>query len=115
MLLNSNNSKEYIPSFFNPIITSLPLNSTLDSGSIKNINDDDLFKSSPEMINKMNKLINLFPNQLNNGNNVDFIIGGGVFVEYNDNNYKVMNEDNVKNANGIKINKVIIYITCIKS
>ena len=56
----NNNSKEYIPSFFNPIITSLPLNSTLDSGSIKNINDDDLFKSSPEMINKMNKLINLF-------------------------------------------------------
>ncbi len=67
------------------------------------------------MINKMNKLINLFPNQLNNGNNDDFIIENRVFVENNDDNYKVMNEDNVKNANRIKINKVIIYITCIKS
>ena len=111
----NNNSKEYIPSFFNPIITSLPLNSTLDSGSIKNINDDDLFKSSPEMINKINKLNDFFPNQLNdnedNANNVDFMIKNRVIVENNDNNYKVMNEDNVKNANGIKINKVEPSIT----
>ena len=106
---------EYVPSDFQPIITSLPKNYpddnkdiyfSLGESSINNIYDDDtLFKTQNEMDNKINKLKNCFPNILNdNGNpenNIEFIINNGVYVD----NKNAVDPNKMIKANLISINK----------
>ncbi len=107
----------YIPSDFQPIITSLPKTEYdnynkefyLGESSINNIFDDEtLFKTQDEMDNKLNKLKNCFPNNLNDNvnaeNNVEFIINDGIDIENNTND-NFLDPEKLKNANLISINK----------
>ena len=107
----------YIPSNFQPIITSLPNNSTNISEEFaigeSNLNgpidEDSLFKTSHEMRNKLQKLKNCFPNDFNGNNNqsqgIAFVINNGIKVDNLQRGNEVMDENNIENASLICFNK----------
>ena len=102
---------DHIPSHFNPIITSLPNDSTFISKKLKVSDDDSSFKTCDDMNMKIQQLKKAFPNNLNgnfddeNNNNLEFILNENVIVENRNKNNIVMDKDNVKNTKEIFINK----------